>query len=281
MLINYDVNKLKTALQDFYNITGLGVLVVDSNLVSFGHKYTKNEYCRYIQHCNIDDGSRRCGNSDRALLERCKQTQKTEMHICYAGLLDAAVPIKHEGEAIAYILIGQMRTKLSFDTAQKQISNFCFDTKKAKEYYDSLPVFDEEKVKSIINLATMLAKHILLERIITYKKDKVLETTTKFIDEHIDENLTVEFITRNINVSKNVLYKSFYEFYGCTINQYITHQRLKKSLELLKFTDLSIEEVATAVGFSSAAYYSANFKKYNGISPLKYRKGGSIKEQVK
>ncbi len=280
ILINYDENKLKTALQDFYNVTGLGITVSDGNLVSMGHKYTKNEYCRYIQHCNEGKGLPRCRNSDRVLLERCRQTQKTEMHICYAGLLDVAVPIKYNGDAVAYIMIGQMRTKQSFDFAKSKICDFCFDTELAKQYYESLPLYDDEKIKSVVNLATMLAKHILLEKIITYKKDKVLEMTTNFIDEHISKNLTIEFITRNINVSKNVLYKSFYEFYGCTINQYITQQRLRKSLELLKFTDLSIEEVASSVGFSSAAYYSANFKKYNGISPLKYRKGGSIKMQM-
>lgn len=271
MIINYDENKLKNALQDFYNVTGLGILIVDSHLMSFGFKYMKNKYCHFIQQTIY--GKRRCVYSDRCLLEKCRASKKTEMHICHAGLVDVAVPIMYEDDVVAYIMIGQMKTKESFDDAKEGIVELCQDSLNiAKEHYDQLPLYDEEKIKSTVSLATMLAQHILFGNIIKPEKNRNIDAAIDFIINNIDKNLTVDYITQNINVSKNVLYKHFHEFLGCTVNEYITQKRIEKSVELLKFTDLTIEEISQRVGFSSVAYYSASFKKKTGISPLKYRK---------
>jgi transcriptional regulator GlxA family with amidase domain len=40
----------------------------------------------------------------------------------------------------------------------------------------------------------------------------------------------------------------------------------------MKASDLSIEEIAQAVGFTSATYYGRIFKNKKGITPLKFRK---------
>ena len=273
MVINYDENKLKTASQDFYNVTGLGILIFHSNLVPFDFKYTQNEYCKFIQ--KTKEGILGCYCSDRSLLEKCRQSRKTEMHICHAGLADVVVPIMYEQDVVAYILIGQMKINASFEDAKKRISAACSDIDTAKKHYDKIALFDDVKIKSVVNLATMLAQHILFENILKPKQNRDIETAVDFINNNLDKRLSVEHITQSINISKNVLYKNFHERFGCTVNSYITEKRIEKSIELLTYTDLSVEEISQPVGFSSAAYYSANFKKLKGVSPLKYRKNAS------
>ncbi|MBD5466964.1 MAG: helix-turn-helix transcriptional regulator [Lachnospiraceae bacterium] len=46
---------------------------------------------------------------------------------------------------------------------------------------------------------------------------------------------------------------------------------MNKSIELLRYTDLSIIEIALSVGFSSASYYAETFRKWFGKSPSEFR----------
>src|SRR5690606_24351171 len=56
-----------------------------------------------------------------------------------------------------------------------------------------------------------------------------------------------------------------------SVNEYLLRRRLTKSKHLL-LEGLHINEVAEKVGFSSAAYFAAAFKKQFGITPTAFRK---------
>ena len=53
--------------------------------------------------------------------------------------------------------------------------------------------------------------------------------------------------------------------------QYLLDIRLKEAKQLLTQTDLGIEEIAYATGFTSAVRFSDTFKSHVGLSPLAYR----------
>ncbi|WP_231637542.1 helix-turn-helix domain-containing protein [Paenibacillus sp. FJAT-27812] len=48
--------------------------------------------------------------------------------------------------------------------------------------------------------------------------------------------------------------------------------RIKKARELLRKTDLSIEEIAIQTGYVEYYYFNKVFKKHCGITPSKFRK---------
>jgi YesN/AraC family two-component response regulator len=48
---------------------------------------------------------------------------------------------------------------------------------------------------------------------------------------------------------------------------YINELRIKKALELLKDTDLSIKDIAQRVGYNNLNYFYKNFKTVTGITP--------------
>ena len=66
--------------------------------------------------------------------------------------------------------------------------------------------------------------------------------------------------------------KLFNESYGITINNYINNLRITKAKQLLRFSDMRIEEIGHAVGMEDANYFSRAFKKIEGISPSEYGK---------
>jgi two-component system response regulator YesN len=48
---------------------------------------------------------------------------------------------------------------------------------------------------------------------------------------------------------------------------------MKKAVQLLSGTELTIHEIAERVGYETQHYFSTAFKKVNGVSPNQYRKG--------
>ena len=57
-----------------------------------------------------------------------------------------------------------------------------------------------------------------------------------------------------------------------SFSDYVNRERIRHSSRLLASTDLSVTEIALAVGFSTTSYYIQVFKKLQGISPLQFRK---------
>ena len=131
---------------------------------------------------------------------------------------------------------------------------------------------NEEFIKSIINLATILAKHLLLENIVKPTNSSTLDTLVNFISNNIQAPLSVEYIAQQNFVSVSLVYKLFYNHFNTTVKDYINKKRCELSLSLLMFSDKSLSDIAFEVGFSSLSYFSKVFKKLYGVSPLKYRK---------
>jgi len=67
----------------------------------------------------------------------------------------------------------------------------------------------------------------------------------------------------------------FSEVEGTTIEKYYIAQRIEKVKELLVYDELSLAQIAHRLGYSSAAYLSAQFKKITGLTPTFYK---SVKE---
>ena len=53
---------------------------------------------------------------------------------------------------------------------------------------------------------------------------------------------------------------------------FITAERMKKAKELLSTTDRSIRDIALAVGYSNISYFSRQFKRSQGKTPLEFRR---------
>ena len=73
-------------------------------------------------------------------------------------------------------------------------------------------------------------------------------------------------------INKFYLSKIFKETYGTTINNYLISKRITRAKQLLRFTDMTVDEIGVAVGMADANYFSRMFRKVEGSSPREYRK---------
>lgn len=91
-----------------------------------------------------------------------------------------------------------------------------------------------------------------------------------------EDDRPVESIARELAVSKNHLINRFRTEVGETPMQYLTNLRLKQAALLLAEHDLSVQDIAAAVGIPDANYFTKLFKRAYGKTPLKYRKDHSL-----
>lgn len=93
---------------------------------------------------------------------------------------------------------------------------------------------------------------------------------------YIDLNLANPISTKEIAadqfLSPNYLSTRFHEETGKTVSDFILEKRIKMACKQLCRENRSIQEVATSVGIGDASYFSKQFKKIMGISPLQYQK---------
>ena len=104
------------------------------------------------------------------------------------------------------------------------------------------------------------------------KKRMELAAVKAYMDEHYTQKLTLDDLEAQFFINKYYLLKIFKETYGMTISSYLISKRITRANQLLRFTQMTIDEVGCAVGMDGAGYFSRMFKKAEGISPKEYRK---------
>lgn len=93
-----------------------------------------------------------------------------------------------------------------------------------------------------------------------------------YIDAHFTEKLTLDNLADRFFINKFYLSKIFKEQFGTSINSYLLQVRVTHAKRLLRFSELSIEQIGYECGISDANYFSRMFKKIEGISPGEYRR---------
>lgn len=110
---------------------------------------------------------------------------------------------------------------------------------------------------------------ILKNRRKTYK-DHVVTNVQKYINNHIEERLTLNDVAAVFGLSSNYLSALFKKTCNVGFSEYITQRKIARAKTLLLEQDMKIYEVADKLGFESAFYFSKVFKKVEGISPREY-----------
>jgi len=120
----------------------------------------------------------------------------------------------------------------------------------------------------------LLAAVNLRERTSSNRSHGVLAHALRYIDEnYTQENLSLNRVASQINISPNYLSAMFSQEMGCTLTEYITSRRMEKAKEILRTTDMRSGEIAFALGYRDPHYFSFLFKKTQGCTPRDYRAG--------
>lgn len=101
--------------------------------------------------------------------------------------------------------------------------------------------------------------------------EELMERLIALVEQNIsDPELNGTFLSRELGISKSVLYAKLKNITGQSVNEFVRILRLKKSINLLFEGKLNIAEISTEMGFNSPSYYTKSFRKYFSLSPSEY-----------
>ena len=90
--------------------------------------------------------------------------------------------------------------------------------------------------------------------------------------ENMDRKTTIEELSRQYHMNPTTLKAAFKSVYGTSLAAHMKEHRMEQAAKLLKETDMSIAEVAQAVGYDSQSRFAAAFKAVFQVLPREYRK---------
>lgn len=95
----------------------------------------------------------------------------------------------------------------------------------------------------------------------------------RYIDENYsDPQLSMRSIADSFFISNAYLSRIFRRAYGQTCIEYITQVRLAAARRLLENAEIRVSDIAEKTGYSTAYYFSVQFKKATGETPVEYRR---------
>jgi AraC family transcriptional regulator len=97
------------------------------------------------------------------------------------------------------------------------------------------------------------------------------EKITNYILENLENNITIEDIANELNMSKFYFLKEFKKLTDITPYQYLLQLKLERAKELLKQSGNQIADIAYILNFNDQSHFTNTFRKAFGISPGQYK----------
>ncbi|MCR8744841.1 PocR ligand-binding domain-containing protein [Romboutsia lituseburensis] len=192
--------------------------------------------------------------------------------------------------------------------SKKNFYNLDEDLKKSLESeYNKLPKVSFNKIKSISQMMFHISNYIVEEAVlkmslneanykltqgnkvdINIEKNEKITTVVnlktneleiespiikaiEYIDDNIQENITLDKISFVCNLSQCYFSKLFKKETGLNFVAYLNEKKVAKAKQILVNTDRPINNIAIDLGFEDCGYFIRIFKKTEGMTPKKYR----------
>lgn len=107
------------------------------------------------------------------------------------------------------------------------------------------------------------------------RMDQIIEQSKAIMQEKAAQNLDLEVLAEQLNVSYSWFRKVFREYTGYPPAKYFMMVKLHRAQYLLVNTQESIKEIAFSLGFKSPEHFYTTFKRVMGSTPSIYRKSST------
>ena len=104
------------------------------------------------------------------------------------------------------------------------------------------------------------------------QQTKPVRLLKTYIEEHYGEPISLDSAAEYVKLSPNYVSTIFKKETGVSFLEYLTTARLDAATEMLRKTDMSINEIAEKVGYADVKYFSKLCRKTLGMKPSEYRK---------
>ena len=126
-----------------------------------------------------------------------------------------------------------------------------------------------EMKKQIVDMVRLVCEYVSQNN---HNDHQLSDDIISFINRNYqDINLDISMIGNKFSRNASYLSTLFKDQTGENLLDCINKTRLDKAKQLLKEGDLNIQEIAHLTGYSNSTVFIRNFRKYEGITPGKYK----------
>ena len=111
----------------------------------------------------------------------------------------------------------------------------------------------------------------LLESLIQTGSSSFGDGIAERITDYLEQNVSLAMLAPSMNYSAAYLSRLIKKNTGQSFSELLLDLRLKKSMELLRLTDMRINDIAAKAGYNDVSYFISIFKKCTGVTPKEWR----------
>jgi AraC family transcriptional regulator len=103
--------------------------------------------------------------------------------------------------------------------------------------------------------------------------ERQVETVRTYVREHIAATLTIDELAKLVHLSRFHFARSFQVSVGCSPHEFVLRERIARAQDMLRHSrgEVTIADVARAVGFCDPSHLSRHFRRVVGVSPGVWR----------
>ncbi len=273
MSLLFQKKELADLMQSFYLLTGIKIVMFDKEYNEvISYPSDRMTFCMYMrQNKEFDDKCRLC---DYEYCKKCNETKSLHIYKCHAGLTEAIMPITKNSRIIGYMIFGQIhdnKNRVDFEKDMKALASFYEINEDLEKSIKKIKYKNQSQIFSAATILKACVEYIQIKEIV-YSPDRLfISKIEKFIDEHIDEEISVERLCEKFNIKRTYLYEVMSTHINGGIASFIRKKRLDRARFLLETTDMKISDISNAVGFSDYNYFLRVFKREFKLSAKAYR----------
>jgi YesN/AraC family two-component response regulator len=210
--------------------------------------------------------------------EAIVMNEKLNPHIIF---MDIKMPGMNGIDASKEIIKHNKNVKIILLTAYDEFSFAQQAIKIGIKDYILKPASPNDIVTSLNKQIKSVTVTSIINDNISSLNSKEIEIIVSYIKNNINKDLSLEKMSKVVNMNKFYLSKLFKKEIGINYNTYVTDQKINKAKELLANTNVPILNIALDLGYKNSNYFSRVFKKNEGINPTEFRKQQQLSYNTK
>lgn len=170
--------------------------------------------------------------------------------------------------------------KYHFVITTAMVARYCIEGGMNVEEAYTLSDFYIQKADTCDRTAGLLELHRKMcldyaQRMKEHKEKQVdspyIIACLEYIYNHLHERITLQRLAQAVGLSSAYLSRLFCQQTGCSVTEYIRQKKVQTAQNMLLYSRYSPAEIAVTLAFPSQSYFTEVFRKYVGVTPVKYR----------